>query len=106
MALPLSRRNFLRGLGIASVIGLAGCTALAPKQRLMITVSNSTKARYILELTVVDGDTTLVRQYLELPAGVPNHSPEVETVVSLGKVSKGKRVNVRAVVDGGRGQHR
>jgi hypothetical protein len=66
----------------------------------MITVFNNTKARHILELAVVDGDDTLVRQYIELPAGIPNYSPEVETVVSLGKVSKGKRVNVRAVVDG------
>ncbi|MBX0297705.1 twin-arginine translocation signal domain-containing protein [Haloarcula nitratireducens] len=95
-----SRRNFLQGLGVVSVMGLAGCTALAPKQRLMITVFNNTKARHILELTVVDGDDTLVQQYIELPAGIRNYSPEVQTVVSLGKVSKGKRVNVRAVVDG------
>jgi len=100
MALHSSRRNFLRGFGVVSVTGLAGCTALAPKQRLMITVINNTKARHILELAVVDGDDTLLRQYIELPAGIPNYSPEVETIVSLGKVSKGKRVNVRAVVDG------
>jgi hypothetical protein len=66
----------------------------------MITVYNNTKARHILELTVVDGGDTFVRQYIELPAGTRNYSPEVQTVVSLGKVSKGKRVNVRAVVDG------
>lgn len=100
MTLHPSRRNYLRGLGIISVTGLAGCSALAPRQRLMITVFNNTKTRHILELVVVDGDDTLVRQYIELPAGMPNHSPEVETVVSLGRVSKGKRVNVRAVVDG------
>lgn len=66
----------------------------------MITVFNNTEARHIVEIAVVDGEETVVQQYIELPAGIPNHSPEVETVVSLGRVSNGKRVNVRAVVDG------
>jgi hypothetical protein len=66
----------------------------------MLTAFNNTAARHILEITVVDGDETLLQQYIELPAGTPNHSPEVETVVSLGRVSNGKRVNVHAVVDG------
>lgn len=100
MALHTSRRNVLRGLSVLSVTGFAGCSALAPQQQLMITVFNNTKARHILELTVVDGDETVVRQYIELPAGIPNYSPEVETVVSPGRVSKGERVNVHAVVDG------
>lgn len=66
----------------------------------MITAFNNTTVRHILEIAVVDGEETLVRQYIELPAGVPNHSPEVETVVSLGRVPNGKRVSVHAVVDG------
>ena len=100
MTIRSSRRNFLRGLSALSVTGFAGCAALAPQQRLRITVFNTTNARHTLELTVVDGEETLVRQYIELSPGNTNSSPEVETVVSLGRVSKGKRVNVRAVVDG------
>ena len=100
MSIRSSRRNFLRGLSALSVTGIAGCAVLAPQQRLMITVFNNTKTRHILELTVVDGEETVVWQYLELPAGIPNHSPETETVVSLGRIGNRKRLNVHAVVDG------
>lgn len=68
----------------------------------MVTVFNNTKERHVLELSVVDDERTVVRQYIELPAGRPNYSPEVQTVVSLGRVASGKRVNVRASVDGNR----
>lgn len=99
-----SRRHFLRGLATLPVVGFAGCSALAPKQRLMITVLNNTETPHVLELRVYDNnDNTLVRQYFKLPASPPNRFTEIETVVSLGRVSRGKRVNVQATLDEDRG---
>lgn len=105
MALQPSRRDFVCGIGILSVSGLAGCTANAPssadtpRQYLYVRAINETDERRSLGISVVNDEELLFQQDLRLPAIQQKNFTDAETLVSLGKIPDGKRVTVKAVLD-------
>lgn len=112
MALRPSRRDFVRGLGALSVIGLAGCSADSPRaadttrsantprQYLYVRAINETDKRRSLGISVVDGDRLLFQQDLKLPAIQQKSFIDATTLASLGEIPKGKQVTVKAVLHG------
>lgn len=106
MVLQPSRRDFVRGLGIVSVTGLAGCSANsssstdAPRQYLYVRAINETEKQRYLRISIVDGDELLVQQDIQLPAIGQRSMTDTITLVSLGRIPKGKEVTVKAVLHG------
>ncbi|MFP4591210.1 MAG: hypothetical protein ACLFMX_04815 [Halobacteriales archaeon] len=94
---PTRRQVLLAGMG--AIPALSGCTVLStPRQSLLVAVHNHTDSPQYCDLLIEKDDTAVVRQQLDVGAARLDETT-VETLISLGEMADGTRLDVTASID-------
>ena len=97
---PTRRQLLLASTG--GITALAGCSVLSnPQQSLLVAVNNYTESSQDGQVLIENGDTEVVRQYVEVAAATQDTWGTVETEISLGKMPDDTRLDVTATFGGG-----
>lgn len=96
-----TRRQFLLA-STGGITALAGCSALSdPRQSLLVAVNNYTESTQAGRLLVENGDTEVLRQYVEVAAATEDTWGTVETEIALGEMPDDTRLDVTAAFGDG-----
>ena len=92
-----TRRKTLQATGAGLIGTLSGCSALFDSEAtFLVAVNNYTESRYEGTVLVENDGTQVVHQYLEIPAAEPEGWATVETEITVGGMSDGTPLDVKA----------